>query len=318
MNQKIFIPIAIVIAGLIISGTIFYSKKTEKVSGALSSQAAAQKAVDFINKNLLEEGMSASLLETAEENGVYRIKTKINNQEYTFYVTENGKLLFLSSIDLDKKIKTATETSTEIQKTERPDVKLFVMSYCPFGLQMQKAFLPTYNLLKDKADFGVYFVDYIMHEKKEIDENLRQYCIQKGQKEKYYDYLSCFVKDGNFEKCLNEAEIDKEKMNSCIAKTDQDFKITQNYNDKSTWLQGFYPKFDVQADLNEKYGVQGSPTFVVNDVVLKNVERSPEKIKEAICQAFKTPPEECSQNLSSEVPSSGFGSGTGSSGGQCE
>jgi hypothetical protein len=183
---------------------------------------------------------------------------------------------------------------------------------------MEKAYLPVYNLLKDKADMGVYFVDYIMHEKKEIDENLRQYCIQKEQREKYYAYLSCFVKDGNFEKCLSEAGIDKDKMNSCISQTDQTYKITQSYNDKSTWLNGNFPKFDIYTDLNEKYGVQGSPTVVINDAVA-NVERSPEKFKEVVCQAFNTPPVECSQKLPEEATSPGFGLNTGSSSsGSCQ
>ena len=192
------------------------------------------------------------------------------------------------------------------------------MSYCPYGLQMEKAYLPVYNLLKDKAEMGVYFVNYIMHEKKEIDENLRQYCIQKEEKEKYYDYLSCFVKDGNFEKCLSETSINRDKMNSCISQTDQTYKITQLYNDKSTWLNGQFPKFDVHTDLNEKYGVRGSPTVVINDKVVDVNPRSPEKFKEILCQAFNSPPEECSQSLSNDVPSSGLGVGTGSSGGSCQ
>lgn len=55
------------------------------------------------------------------------------------------------------------------------------MSYCPYGLQAEKMFLPVYDLLKNKAEMGIYFVNYIMHDKKEIDENLREYCIQKEQ-----------------------------------------------------------------------------------------------------------------------------------------
>jgi hypothetical protein len=32
-----------------------------------------------------------------------------------------------------------------------------------------------------------------MHDKKEIDENNKQYCIQKEQNDKYSDYLKCFL-----------------------------------------------------------------------------------------------------------------------------
>ena len=316
------IVIAILVAGISIFGTYFYLNKNRPPQEKfLSSQEAAQNAINYINENLLQKGVTASLADVVEENGLYKIRLKVGEKEFISYVTKDGKILFPEEgIDLEKKIaKEETPTSTqEIQKTDKPDVKLFVMAYCPYGLQMEKAYLPVYNLLKEKADMGIYFVNYIMHEKKEIDENLRQYCIQKEEKEKYYDYLSCFVKAGEFEKCLNEAKIDKEKMNSCISETDKEYKITQLYNDKSTWLSGRYPRFDVHTDLNEKYGVQGSPTVVINDKVVEVSSRSPEKFKEVICQAFNSPPEECSQTLSNTTFSPGFGLETGtSSGGGC-
>ena len=316
------IVIAILVAGISIFGTYFYLTRIKTPQEKfLSPQEAAQNAINYINENLLQKGVTASLVDVVEENGLYKIRLKVGEKEFISYVTKDGKILFPEEgIDLEKKIaKEETPTSTqEIQKTDKPDVKLFVMAYCPYGLQMEKAYLPVYNLLKEKADMGIYFVNYIMHEKKEIDENLRQYCIQKEEKEKYYDYLSCFVKAGEFEKCLNEAKIDKEKMNSCISETDKEYKITQLYNDKSTWLSGRYPRFDVHTDLNEKYGVQGSPTVVINDKVVEVSSRSPEKFKEVICQAFNSPPEECSQTLSNTTFSPGFGLETGtSSGGGC-
>ena len=320
-KSKILIPIAIVIAGILIAGAIVYVRRG-RVEKFLSPQAAAEKAVDFINKNLLQEGMSASLISATEENGLYKLSLKIGDKEYPSYVSKDGKLLFPEEgINLEEKplAQNEKETPQELEKRDRPDVKLFVMSYCPYGLQMEKAYLPVYNLLKEKAEMGVYFVNYAMHEKKEIDENLRQYCIQKEQKEKYYSYLSCFVKEGNFEKCLSETNIDKDKMNSCISQTDQTYKITQLYNDKSTWLNGNYPRFDIYTDLNEKYGVQGSPTVVINDKVVSVSTRSPEKFKEIVCQAFNTPPDECSQTLPEEVYSPGFGLSSGSSsGGSCQ
>jgi hypothetical protein len=316
---KNLIFVAIIIAGILIAGAVVYVN--QKKASALSPQAAAQKAIDFINKNLLQQGTTASLVSVTEENGLYKLRLKIGEKEYPSYVSKDGKLLFPNEgVNLEEKPITQEEkkTAQKVEKRDRPDVKLFVMSYCPYGLQMEKAYLPVYNLLKDKAEMGVYFVNYIMHEKKEIDENLRQYCIQKEQREKYSNYLSCFVKDGNSEKCLSEAGIDEDKMNSCISQTDQTFKITQSYNDKSTWLNGNFPKFDIYTDLNEKYGVQGSPTVVINDAVA-NVERSPEKFKEAVCQAFNTPPAECSQNLPEEATSPGFGLSTGSSSsGSCQ
>jgi protein-disulfide isomerase len=327
--NKILIPISIMIAGLLVAGALVYINqgKIEQLTSeeeAAAFQKIAEKAINYINENkdALTGGYDASLVSVEEEGDILKIRLKVAEQEYDSYVTKDGKFLFPGGYNLEETQEGASAeegTTPETQKRDAPDVKVFVMSYCPYGLQAQKMFLPVYDLLKDKAEMGVYFVDYIMHEKQEIDENLRQYCIQKEQKEKYYDYLMCFVVDDNSEECLSQANIDKTELAACISATDQEYNITGQYNDKSTWLNGYYPKFDVHADLNNKYGVQGSPTVVINDEIVNLSSRSPEKFKEAVCQAFNTPPSECNQTLSDAAFSPGFGLETGSSsGGQCQ
>jgi hypothetical protein len=328
MNNKTknLIPITIIIVGVLIGGILFYTSRKKcpgVISGDfLSPQDAAQKAIDFINENMLPEGVTASLVNVVEEEGLYKFHLKVGDQEFDSYVTQNGKLLFLEGIDLSTEVtkpEDSSSTSGEVPKSDIPDVKLFVMSYCPYGLQAQKMFLPVYELLGEKAEMEVYFVNYIMHEKQEIDENLNQYCIQKEEKEKYANYLSCFVEDGDFEGCLTKTGIDRGELASCISDTDKEFNITSQYNDKNTWLNGQFPKFDVHASLNEQYGVRGSPTVVINDTVANINPRSPENFKKVICQAFTVEPEECSQSLSEDSFSPGFGLSTSSSsGGSCE
>lgn len=309
---------ALVIVGGLILGGISYLNKNKEQSGILSAQQVVEKTMDYINKNLLDPGVSATLVSSTEENGVIKIRLKVGQNEFDSYVTKDGKFLFPNAVDLTKELATSSAgqgnaVAKEPEKKEKPDVKLFVMSYCPYGLQMEKVFLPVYNLLKDKADIGIYFVNYIMHQKPELDENLRQFCLEKDQRDKYFTYLDCFTKDGNSSKCLTQAKVDVPKMNSCVSETDKNYDVTKNYDDKSTWAGGSYPPFNVQKELNEKYKVQGSPTVIINEVEV-NVERSPEKFKEAICNAFVSPPEECQQKLSETQASPGFGSATSQEG----
>lgn len=207
----------------------------------------------------------------------------------------------------------------ESPKADVPEVELFVMSYCPYGLQMQKGFLPVYQLLSGKADMSVRFVDYIMHDKREIDENLRQHCIQEQGPAEYAVYLNCFLKEGEVEGCLTEAKVNQSALTSCIEVTDKEYSITEHYEDASTWLNGSYPPFDIDAIACQEYGVRGSPTLVINGQQAQ-VNRSPEAIKQAVCQSFNNSPSECSQTLSSDNPSSGFGFGTAptGTGGGCE
>ena len=274
-------------------------------STALSAQDAADKAISYINN--LSGGSGASLLDVTEESGMYKIHMRIGQNEYESFVSKDGKVLFrpgyyyyMDGSNTDN----TNNTSTEVPKSDRPDVKIFVMSYCPYGLQTEKMMLPVYDLLKDKADIAIYFVYYAMHGKQELDENLRQYCIQNEDPSQYFDYLSCFIQGGNSSDCLTEAGINLENLASCISATDSTYNISGQYSDQSTWLNGNYPLFDVQKDLNELYGVTGSPTIIINGerINIPSSSRTPDNFKQTICSAFNSSPEECSQTLSNEVP----------------
>jgi len=221
-----------------------------------------------------------------------------------------------SNVVLDNTLINNTDNTDDVvvnvTKSDKPKVELFIMSYCPYGLQMQKAYLPVMELLSKKADMDIKWVNYIMHDKKEIDENDRQYCIQKEQNDKYVAYAKCFTAsaNGDYSSCLKTAKIDENKMNACVKTTDKQFKTSEKYKDKSTWLSGYYPLYLIYDSLNTKYKVQGSPTLVINGTQVQ-ANRTPEAVKKAICSAFKNAPSECSQTLSSSAAVAGFGAGTG-------
>lgn len=242
------------------------------------------------------------------------------------FMALNGKLnLFVAAKDepvIANQQPTANNNQpapANIPKSNKPVVEVFVMSYCPFGLQMEKAVLPAWELLKNKADISIKFVSYAMHGLKEVEENTRQYCIATEQADKYIPYLKCFSGKDDYKACLKEAKVSESKMNNCVAATDKKFGTIVKYNDQSTWLSGRYPVYPVHADLNTKYGVQGSPTFIINGVEA-SVGRTPEAVKQAICAAFNTAPSECGTTLSTGSPVAGFGTGTGTAtgGAECE
>ncbi len=330
-SKNILIPVAGLALFAALAAVVYFNPGKiipEKYLGSkiIKAEAAAEKAIKYVNENMLSEGITASWKDVKSENGLYAFKLTVQGNDYSAYVTKDGALFFAEGIPqaivLDKKLE-EEKAAAEVVKSDKPDVKVFVMSYCPYGLQAQKMYLPVYDLLKDKATMGIYFVNYAMHGKVEIDENLRQYCIQKEQGDKLADYLKCFTiaetgSDGTAEyaKCLTGAQIDQAKLKACVAATDKEFKITADFNDKNTWVSGQFPKFAVNDDLNTKYGVQGSPTVVINDSDASDLlsARSPEAFKKLICAAFNTEPEECKTELSGDQPSTGFGAAAAASG----
>jgi hypothetical protein len=314
MFKKI-VPAFLIVAallGVIVASVVFLVSPSMK---SLNTEKAGEVAIKFINEKLLDGETQAELIsiESNKASGSYKLKISISGAEYTSYISKDGSILYpegylveeISSLDSDS----PTPSATEAPKTEKPDVKLFIMSYCPYGLQSQKALLPAYDLLKNKADIGVYFVNYIMHEKKEADENLVQYCIQKEQEDKFSSYLGCFVKEGKSSECLTQSNVNTASLNACVVKADADFTVTETFNSS----EAQYPAFNIHTDLNNQYSVQGSPTLVINDTVISGVNRTPEAYKQAICNAFINAPEECSTELSSESTSAGFGTETGTS-----
>jgi hypothetical protein len=291
---------------------------------SLSSSQVAAKAIDSINTNLLPSGVEATLVNITEKNGVYSMYIHVNNDTGQVYVSKDGQVMFLGAVDLTKapaaKNETqsqtpsqTTTTPTEVTKSAKPVVQLFVMSHCPYGTQMEKGMIPVVQLLGSKIDFSVKFVYYSMHGKTEVDEELNQYCIEKDFNSKYLSYLSCFLEDGNTSRCITKVGIDTTKLHTCIAAADTQFNVTGLYNDQSTWISGQFPQFNVYQAENTKYGVQGSPTLVINDVQIDS-GRDSASILKLICSSFTTPPAECNTNMSSTAPSPGFGYSGGSTG----
>ena len=203
-------------------------------------------------------------------------------------------------------------------KSDRPFVELFVMSHCPYGTQIEKGILPVLETLGDKIDFELKFCDYAMHKEKEMDEQLKQYCIQSEEPTKFVSYLECFLEADKSDECLKENNINISKLNACVSATDARYKITESFNDKSTWRTDrngnpAFPIFNVYKEDVDKYSVGGSPTLVINGTTAKS-GRDAAGLLAIICSGFNNPPEECSAELSSETPSPGFGFGTTTNG----
>jgi len=121
--------------------------------------------------------------------------------------------------------------------------------------------------------------------------------------------LECFFEDGETDICLNKTSIEKENLSICIAETDENYNISYNYNNKSSW-KGNFPSFDINKNDNELYGVSGSPTLVINDQKI-TTSRSSAALLKTICSSFESMPEECETDLSTVTPSAGFGTGSG-------
>lgn len=172
-----------------------------------------------------------------------------------------------------------------------PEVQLFVTSESHSSLQMEDSMIGLLDLLGDKIDFKLRFLYRTRNGQEEVEEQVRQYCIQKTQSTKFLDYLSTYVGLRNSEESINLAGVDRDKLDSCTKVVYRQFSVTERY-----------PLFDVDKELNEKYGVEDEPTLVINDKVLDTEKGDPASLLKTVCCAFEEPPVECEKELSDSEP----------------
>lgn len=309
---KVVLPIILVAILAVIGWLTFRNPST---AGELSIEEARVQTEEFINTYLMTPGTTATIEEIEEIYGLYKIQVDISTDIVESFVTKDGKVFFPQAFYVEEmqaesngSDQSAPPVSVDIPKTSKPSVELFVMSHCPYGTQIEKGILPVITALGDKIDFDLKFVDYAMHGEVEIVEQTLQHCIQKEQEDKLVPYLECFLVDGETEPCLAEANVDTAKADACVAATDAQYKIMENFNN-NVGFKGSYPGFDIDKASNTKYSVQGSPTLIVNETEVPS-GRDPQSLLTAICGAFDNAPVECSTSLSSATPAPGFGTGT--------
>jgi hypothetical protein len=270
--------------------------------------------------NLLQGESQVTVTNVTESNGIYKFTVDVDGRKFESYMTVDGKILFPSAYTItaeDLKPVNATTTVTppaEVPKMDKPAVELFVMSFCPYGIQAEQIMKPVFDLLGTRADFNVRFIASVggdtidsvqsLHGANEAKEDLRQLCIAKYyDKKTYWSYISYIAQgysseisvstiDTKWKEAANATNISITKIESCLA-------------NESVALM----KLD-EAKANS-YGVRGSESILVNGFKLSmsDYRWSSEKLKTLICSAFNTPPAECSQVLGTT------GSATTTSGG---
>jgi hypothetical protein len=197
-------------------------------------------------------------------------------------------------------IPTVTPTVTPVDPN-RPAVELYVMSYCPFGTQAETVMKPVADLLGSKADIKVRYLTSVtgttvdsgqaLHGPFEAEEDLRQVCIQKYYPASFWSYLSRFNSQ-----CYPTSHTSS-TASTCSHTVMSGLGITATTIDAcATGSEGIGL---IRADQlsGASKGINASPTLLIKGVKYTGA-MSPNAWKTAICNAFVTPPTQCSTALS--------------------
>ena len=118
--------------------------------------------------------------------------------------------------------------TSRIARLGKPTVELFVMSYCPYGVQAEEKLIPVIKKFGDQINFKLQFIArekeepsaqditpfVSLHGYPEVAENIRQLLIAQEYPDRYLDYIFCRGKklDKSWEDCAQKLGIDVAKI----------------------------------------------------------------------------------------------------------
>ena len=291
----------------------------------ISPDDVKKKVKYFIDESFLKSRSMELKINNVESYNeyLYYIDAEVSSEKGSMpagpiYATKDGEKIIIGPLyDLNEPLKfeQPTPEPVEYPKSDKPEVLMFVMSFCPFGQQAEKGLKPAIELLGDTIEFEPHYVIYSnygsgypdycldenvkycsMHGIAELREDVRQLCIWKYEPDKFWPYVEK-IYQGN----CNLNNIDTCWKEQAQALGIDTAKIEECFNNEAFAL------LEEEVKLNKKYNVRGSPTILINETEYSG-DRSPQSFKDAICSAFNEQPEECSQELSGE---------SGGASGQC-
>ena len=149
----------------------------------------------------------------------------------------------------------------------KPQVELFVMSFCPFGVQAEEELLPFIAKYGEAVDFNLRFIANLveetaadkkkytsLHGEPEVIENLRQIAISQLYPDRFFDYLLCRAKhlESAWTLCAEKVGLDIERVNQEIE------------SERTKAL------FEVDIQRSTALGIKSSPTLVIDGKVISD------------------------------------------------
>ena len=179
-----------------------------------------------------------------------------------------------------------TLISRRLRGPMKPEVELFVMSYCPFGVEAEKELLPWLDKkFGDRVNFTLQFIASLetsedsddsetlkfrsLHGQLEVVENIRQVVIAEYYPEKLTDYVLC------------RADHLKESWQICAQKVGLDIGKINHIVESNEGKQLFAENIKRSKALN----ISSSPTVVVDGVVVDR-ELVHKSTRKGVCTAF--------------------------------
>ena len=134
--------------------------------------------------------------------------------------------------------------TSRIARMGKPTLELFVMSYCPYGVQAEEKLIPIVKAFGDQIDFKLQFIAQekeaptaqditpftSLHGYPEVAENIRQLLIAREYPDRYLDYILCRGKklDKSWEDCAQKLGINVAKIQALFDSPESEQLFREN------------------------------------------------------------------------------------------
>ncbi|MEM2925702.1 MAG: protein disulfide isomerase family protein [Methanocellales archaeon] len=155
-NPWMISTVVLAIALAIVS--IYTLSIATRTPAELTAEEAKNKAMDYINENLVQPGTRANAVSVEVMGSVYKVVTEYEGQLIPVYITREGSYLFLTSpINTSQQLPTPTPTPTPEVKAEKLEqfiaclnqsgFKIYGAAWCSYCKQLVEM-LGGYEMVK--------------------------------------------------------------------------------------------------------------------------------------------------------------------------
>jgi len=244
---------------------------------ASSPKKTAETTLVFINKNLLQQGVQATLISATEEKGVIKATLSLGDKPLDIYITKDGSLFFPQGVDTTKEIPTTPTDTTPVYASVDDDASkgsqdapVTIVEFsdfeCPYCEKFYTETLP--QIEKDYIDTGkvkLVFRDYPLNPdcNPSMTSQLHPDACKAAEaaecakdQGKFWEYHNKLFENQQSLSIVDlksyavDIKLDTKEFNSCLDSGDKAEEVSKDAVEGST------------------YGVSGTPWFSINGQVL--------------------------------------------------
>lgn len=244
-------------------------------AGGTDKSIVANKAVDYINANLLSGGAKASLTGIEEKNGVYLLKLDVNGTPFESYAAKDGSLLFPSGVDIraapakdninagnkgNADANTAAVSADDDPSIGPENASVTIIEFsdfqCPFCTKAEPVISQILENYKGKVRFVYRDFPLSFHQYAQKAAEASECADEQGKFWKYHDTLfekqSEWSSEGvaKLKEYAADLGLNAEQFNKCLDSGKYASEVQKDFTD------------------GQEAGVSGTPAFFINGKAL--------------------------------------------------